>query len=371
MHLTVSDASVLIVDAGLGNIGSAVASFSRLNCRYYKANKPNFSLDDFTHLVIPGVGSYSYGIQRLRDFGWADWIINTWYPSGKPLLGICLGMQLLSTYGFEGTVDGLPISGLNLIPGSVRLQLSLKNSFRGPKAVLSITKQFHNPRFVGDPLSQAKIFEAQLADELILVDIHRTDDSWPVLLSTLSSISSSLATPLAVGGGIRTFHQVQELLDRGADKVVLNTGALVTPDLINQVSSVYGSQCVVLSIDVYPSRSLHSWKVYADGGQADSNRLLDEWVKESIDRGVGEILVTSILHDGSSRGLDLGMIRSISSSSTVPVIASGGCGLAQHLIDGYKAGASAVAAGTFFCTRDQNQFQSRSHIKNAGIPIRI
>ena len=120
-----------------------------------------------------------------------------------------------------------------LIP---KLQLDIRQSFRGVQPVLVVTNQFDNRRAIGDPLSQAKIYEAQLADELILVDLVRSQDSWPILLRTLEMMSEALATPLAVGGGVRNFEQVQALLDRGADKIVINSGALYEPKLINKIS---------------------------------------------------------------------------------------------------------------------------------------
>ena len=137
-----------------------------------------------------------------------------------------------------------------LIP---KLQLGLRSSFRGIQPVLVVTRQFGSRRAIGDPLSQAKIYEAQLADELILVDLERSDESWPLLLSTVEAMAEALATPLAVGGGIQSFEQVQALLDRGADKVVLNTAALQQPELIDRVANAYGAQCVVLSLDASPS----------------------------------------------------------------------------------------------------------------------
>ena len=254
-----------------------------------------------------------------------------------------------------------------LIP---KLQLSLRNSFRGSKPVLVVTRQFASHRPVGDPISQAKIYEAQLADELILVDLFRTPDSWPLLLSTVEFMSEALATPLTVGGGIHSFDQVQELLDRGADKVTLNSFALSNPSLIDEVASAYGAQCVVVSLD---ARRIEDgvWRAWSDGGKVDSGRDAVEWAVEASQRGAGEILITSIDNDGTGVGLDLPMIKLLSKSLTVPLIASGGCGLAQHFADGYEAGAAAVAAGTFFCQRDQNPMQCRSHIRNAGFPIRL
>ena len=254
-----------------------------------------------------------------------------------------------------------------LIP---KLQLGLRSSFRGPKPVLQVTRQFTSKRAIGDPLSQAKIYEAQLADELILLDIERTNISWPILLSTLESISQSLATPLSVGGGITCYEQVQNLLDRGADKVVLNSGALDDPFLIDKVASSYGAQCVVLSVDVREASS-GKWRVWSNSGNLATERDPLEWTAEAVDRGAGEVMVTSIDRDGTGFGLDLPLVLSLNESLKVPLIASGGCGLAKHLAEGYKAGASAVAAGTLFSQRDQNPMQLRSQILNSGFPIRI
>ncbi|WP_413295641.1 imidazole glycerol phosphate synthase subunit HisF [Synechococcus sp. MIT S9452] len=254
-----------------------------------------------------------------------------------------------------------------LIP---KLQFGLRKSFRGAQPVLVVTRQFGSRRAIGDPLSQAKIYEAQLADELILVDLERTDESWPVLLDTVELVAESLATPLAVGGGVRSVDQVQALLDRGADKVVLNSAALEQPELIGRVATSYGAQCVVLSLDARPQPE-GGWRVWSEGGNLDVGRDALQWAREAVDRGAGEVMVTAIERDGTGAGLDLDLTAALAQTLVVPVIASGGCGLAQHFVDGYEAGAAAVAAGTFFCQRDQNPMQCRSHIRNAGLPIRL
>jgi cyclase len=254
-----------------------------------------------------------------------------------------------------------------LIP---KLQLGLRRSFRGAQPVLLVTRQFGSRRAIGDPLSQAKIYEAQLADELVLLDLERTEESWPVLLKTLEAMSEALATPLSVGGGINSLQQVQSLLDRGADKVVLNSATLEKPSLIDSVANAYGAQCVVLSVDARP-RPNGGWGVWADCGRLDVQRDALAWAREAADRGAGEVMVTAFERDGTGEGLDLELTATLSKSLSVPVITSGGCGLAQDFVKGYQAGAAAVAAGTFFCQRDQNPMQCRSHIRNADIPIRI
>ncbi len=254
-----------------------------------------------------------------------------------------------------------------LIP---KLQLGLRKSFRGIQSVLVVTRQFSNPKPIGDPLSQAKIFEAQLADELILVDLVRSSESWDSLLSTLDTMSTSLATPLAVGGGIHSFEQVQQLLDRGADKIILNTFAVQNPRLIESVSSTYGSQCVVVSLDFRKIKPT-DWRIWVDGASCESFIDPSQFAKEVIDRGAGEIMITSIDNDGSCNGLDINLLKFLAPSISVPIIASGGCGLAEHFVEGYNVGVSAVAAGSFFSQRDQNPMQCRSHIRNAGLPIRL
>ena len=251
-----------------------------------------------------------------------------------------------------------------------KLQLDIRQSFRGLQPVLVVTNQFDNRRAIGDPLSQAKIYEAQLADELILVDLERSEESWPILLRTLESISEALATPLAVGGGICNLEQVQALLDRGADKVVINSGALDDPELINKISNSYGSQCVVVGIDIRRTNN-EEYIVWSNNGRKDSGRNAIDWSKEIVERGAGEVLVTDIKQDGTGKGLNLTLIRELKEILSIPLIASGGCGLAKHFVEGYQAGAEAIAAGTFFCQRDQNPMQCRSQLINSGIHIRI
>ena len=155
-----------------------------------------------------------------------------------------------------------------------------------------------------------------------------------------------------------------------ADKVVLNSAALGQPSLIDRVAAAYGAQCVVLSLDARPSAS-GGWRVWADAGRLDKERDALEWAREAADRGAGEVMATAIERDGTGTGLDLALTSDLNDILSVPLITSGGCGKAQHFVEGYRAGASAVAAGTYFCLRDQNPMQCRSHIQNAKIPIRL
>ena len=256
---------------------------------------------------------------------------------------------------------------LRVIP---KLQLDIRQTYKGLEPVLILTKQFSGKKGIGNPLSQAKIYEAQLVDEIVLLNLNRSEEAWPTILKTLSNMAERLATPLSVGGGVKNYEQVQELLDRGADKVIINTASYHNPELIDRVANNYGSQCVITSIDTRAKK--HGvYTAYVNRGTEDVGRNVVDLGQEMVDRGTGEVLVTSIQNDGMGEGLDCGLIKHLSSSLNVPIIASGGCGLAEHFVAGYRAGASAVAAGTFFCRRDQNPMQCRAHIRNDELPIRL
>ncbi|MRR14533.1 imidazole glycerol phosphate synthase subunit HisF [archaeon] len=177
--------------------------------------------------------------------------------------------------------------------------------------------------------------------------------------------------PFTVGGGVVSLEDFKLLLSNGADKVSVNTAAVNDPDLIIRASDRFGSQCVVLSID-YRQDEDGRYFVWINGGSKKTGLDPVLWAQEGVSRGAGEILLTSIDRDGSRKGLDLNITRMVAESVSVPVITSGGCGLASHFVDGFSQGkADAVSAGTYFCFKDENPMQTRSQIKNAGIPIRI
>lgn len=242
----------------------------------------------------------------------------------------------------------------------------------GMRPVLVTTRQYRAALDVGDPVSQAKIYEAQLADELIVINIDCTpihDDD--VMLALIERLASETFMPLAVGGGVRTLDDFARLLVQGADKVSINSAALDRPALIGEAAARFGAQCVVVSID-FRDVAGRGAVVHRDRAAHATEWGVEEWASEVVSRGAGELLLTDADRDGMSTGLNLEVIRAISDRVAVPVIASGGCGLAEHFVEGFSAGgAEAVAAGTFFCFRDQNPMQTRAHIRNAGIPIRM
>ncbi|MFM9945903.1 MAG: imidazole glycerol phosphate synthase subunit HisF [Bacteroidia bacterium] len=251
-------------------------------------------------------------------------------------------------------------------------KLQLKTSqYNANKMVLVITKQFKGATEIGDPVSQSKIYEDQAADELVFVNIDKSDKDIHKLAQIIHRVSEEIFMPITVGGGVTTEEDFRILLANGADKISINTEALRNPSFINTTSKKYGAQCVVVSID-YKKDADGSYFVYSNCGQEKTNWDPLAWAIEAERLGAGEILLSSIDNDGMRTGIDTYLTKKITSAINIPVITSGGCGLAEHFAAGFiTGGADAVAAGSFFAHRDQNLMQTRSHIKNAGVNIRI
>lgn len=241
------------------------------------------------------------------------------------------------------------------------------------RPILVTTRNFDHIFEVGDPVSQAKVYEAQLADELIVLNI----DSLPIaedfaLLSVIEKLASETFMPIVVGGGVRTPGDFSLLLERGADKVSINSAAVLTPDLITRAAERFGGQCVVVSIDFRFDAVQQRSIVFTHKAAFSTGLDVVTWAKQAVAAGAGEILLTDADRDGFGTGLNIALGRAVADAVDVPVILSGGCGVAQHFIEGFQAGgAEGVAAGTFFCFRDQNPMQTRAHVRSAGIPIRI
>jgi imidazole glycerol-phosphate synthase subunit HisF len=220
-------------------------------------------------------------------------------------------------------------------------------------------------------VSQAKIYEAQLADELAVLNI----DGGPVandemLLGVIERLASETFMPLAVGGGVREVDDFARLLERGADKVCINTVALSRPEIISEAAARFGAQCVVVSID-FRTDAAGRPRVYTNHAQDPTDLDVVEWSSQAARAGAGEILLSDADRDGMGNGLNCAVGKAVADAVSIPVILSGGCGRSEHFVDGFlQGGAEAVAAGTFFCFRDQNPMQTRAHIRNAGIPIR-
>jgi len=237
--------------------------------------------------------------------------------------------------------------------------------------VLVITKRFQEIIEIGDAVSQAKIYEAQAADELIFINIDRLDKDVNKLSKVIHKVSEEIFMPITVGGGVTTEEDFRVLLTNGADKISINTIAVKDPTFITRSADKYGAQCVVVSID-YKKEPDGTYRVYTNCGQDRTELDPLAWAIEAERLGAGEILLSSIDHDGMRQGMNIEMTRLISEAVKIPVITSGGCGLAQHFSEGFIDGkADAVAAGSFFAHRDQNFMQTRSQIRNAGVSIRV
>jgi cyclase len=209
--------------------------------------------------------------------------------------------------------------------------------------------QFRDLRDAGDPAELAAAYDREGADEIVFLDITASSDARKILLDAVERTADQVFIPLAVGGGVRSVQDMAELLTHGADKVSVNTAALGDPALITRCAELFGSQCVVLAIDARRRHEAAGWEVFSHGGRRATGRDAVEWASEGERLGAGEILLTSMDFDGTHEGYDLGLLRAVSSTVRLPVIASGGAGSARHMYDAMTAGGAdaALAASVF------------------------
>ncbi len=230
---------------------------------------------------------------------------------------------------------------------------------------------FDSWRRVGPVLPAIKVYNQREVDELVLVDIVAHQSDHDLDFESIDEFGQDCFVPLTVGGGITRIEQVQKLLRAGADKVSVNTAAYSRPELVSEIAKRYGAQCVVASIDVRKDSARRAWQCFSQAGQHPTGREVREWAREIEDRGAGEILITSIERDGTLQGYDLALIESVVSAVKIPVIASGGAGNYQHMVDAVKiAGASAVAAASIFHFTEQTPAGAKAAMQAAGIPVR-
>lgn len=230
---------------------------------------------------------------------------------------------------------------------------------------------FDSWRRVGPVLPAIKVYNQREVDELVLVDIvaHKSGDCLD--FESVNEFGEDCFVPLTVGGGITRVDQVQKLLRAGADKVSVNTAAYSRPELVSEIARRHGAQCVVASIDVRKDPAAGRWHCFSQAGQHPTGREVRQWAHEIEDRGAGEILITSIDRDGTLQGYDLALIEAVVSAVKIPVIASGGAGNYQHMVDAIKnAGASAVAAASIFHFTEQTPAGAKAAMGAAGIPVR-
>ncbi|MBQ0958136.1 imidazole glycerol phosphate synthase subunit HisF [Ideonella sp. 4Y11] len=232
-------------------------------------------------------------------------------------------------------------------------------------------------RDAGDPVEIAARYNEQGADELTFLDITATSDERDLILHIIEAVASQVFIPLTVGGGVRTVDDVRRLLNAGADKVSFNSAAVANPQLIRDASDKYGSQAIVVAIDAKKrvgedlAAKGPGWDVYTRGGRKNEHIDAVAWARQMAEHGAGEILLTSMDRDGTKIGFDLALTRAVSDAVPVPVIASGGVGALEHLVEGIQVGgADAVLAASIFHYGEFTVAQAKDRLAAAGVPVR-
>jgi imidazole glycerol-phosphate synthase subunit HisF len=232
-------------------------------------------------------------------------------------------------------------------------------------------------RDAGDPVEIAARYNEQGADELTFLDITATSDGRDLILHIIEAVASQVFIPLTVGGGVRTVDDVRRLLNAGADKISFNSAAVANPQVIRDASDKYGAQAIVVAIDAKRRQGDElgakgpGWDVYTHGGRRNVGLDAVEWARRMAEHGAGEILLTSMDRDGTKSGFDLELTRAVSDAVTVPVIASGGVGALEHLVEGIQVGgADAVLAASIFHYGEFTVGQAKAMLARAGVPVR-
>jgi cyclase len=228
--------------------------------------------------------------------------------------------------------------------------------------------RFIDIRDAGDPVELAAHYDAAGADEVIFLDITATSDKRGTVVELARRAADEVFVPFTIGGGVRAVQDAQAVLDAGADKVAVNSAAVQRPELIEEMGNVFGAQCVVLAIDA--KRAGDGWEVYVAGGRTATGRDALRWAREGVDRGAGEILLTSMDRDGTRDGYDLELVRAVSDAVEVPVIASGGVGSLEHFAEGLQAGADAALAASVFHYSHLSVAEVKEHLSGVGLPVR-
>ncbi len=230
---------------------------------------------------------------------------------------------------------------------------------------------FENIRDAGDPVEAAKRYGAMGADELMLLDINASHERRDTMYEIVEKTAEQVFIPFTVGGGISDLEIIKNVLRRGADKVTINTAAVKQPDFVSRAADRFGSQCIVVSIDVKRSKERDGWDVYIYGGRENTGIDALEWVEQMQNRGAGEILLTSMDADGSMQGFDTKILKEVSRTARVPLIASGGGGTMEHFVEAAQAGADALLAASLFHFNLMKIGDLKRFLASQGIPIRL
>ena len=245
---------------------------------------------------------------------------------------------------------------------------------------------FVDIRDAGDPVELAERYDAEGADELVFLDITASHESRETIVELARRTADNVFIPFTIGGGIRSVQDAQDVLDAGADKVSVNSAALKRPQLLDELAEVFGAQCVVIAIDAQrraphaeaeqaaPGREAEeaAWDVYVNGGRVAVEREAVEWAREATERGAGEVLLTSMDRDGTNEGYELELTRAVADAVSVPVIASGGAGELNHLVEAIEDGhADAVLCASIFHYGQHTVAEAKRRMSEAGIPVRL
>lgn len=232
--------------------------------------------------------------------------------------------------------------------------------------------QFESIRDAGDPVELAQFYDEQGADELVFLDISASHEGRQTMVDVVRQTAATLAIPFTVGGGIRTLDDMKRILRAGADKVSVNTSALERPALIQEGSDFFGAQCIVVAIDARYSEVDGTWMVYTHGGRNKTAWSAIDWAKEAVRLGAGEILLTSMNQDGEKSGFDLALTKAVREAVTVPVIASGGAGHAEHFYEvlAQEVDADAALAASIFHYKETSVAQVKEYLREKGVAIR-
>ncbi|MCD5325314.1 MULTISPECIES: imidazole glycerol phosphate synthase subunit HisF [Pontibacillus] len=231
--------------------------------------------------------------------------------------------------------------------------------------------QFVQIRDAGDPVELATVYDEQGADELVFLDISASHEGRKTMIEVVREVAGTLAIPFTVGGGIGSLEDMRAILRAGADKVSLNSAAVRKPELITEGSNFFGAQCIVVAIDARFDESIGSWRVYTHGGRNATEWEVCDWAKHVVERGAGEILLTSMDQDGEKTGFDLGLLKAVQQVVDVPVIASGGAGNAEHFVDVFnEVDADAALAASIFHYKETSVQKVKEELRENGVHVR-